>query len=211
MEKPLSLTLLYTGGLRGDLRLLPRLYTFLRRLAGPDRPLLLDLGQSCAPEVWPCGVTGGRAALFVLDAMGCHAASVAGLLNAENRARLEGQLKLFMVDERHFWRCSVRPWHEARVTAALAPTDPTMALQILLHPAPATQLEGGALHLAGVRAGQVGRVRLELAGGRAALLEHEILDMPSNTPPEPTIAGTVDFVEDEARYYEKTGGSGRDM
>ena len=32
MEKPLSLSLLYTANLRGDIALLPQLFTFLQRL-----------------------------------------------------------------------------------------------------------------------------------------------------------------------------------
>ena len=92
METPL--TILYTHDLRGDLDALPRLYSFLRQLKAhyaseevvqvcaldpaqpPGRILLLDLGESCAPEVWHCQVSGGRSTLVVLDGMGYDAARV---------------------------------------------------------------------------------------------------------------------------------------
>ena len=65
-----DLNFLYTSHLRGDLDLLPRLYTFLaglqRRRAG--RTLKVDAGYACDVSAWHCAQTGGRSALLVLDA-----------------------------------------------------------------------------------------------------------------------------------------------
>ncbi len=95
----MNLSILYTANIRGDLALLPRLYTFLKSLQAdlrqfapedesevmlcavqprPVQTLLLDLGDSCAPDVWHCAATGGRSTLIALDAMGYHAANVTG-------------------------------------------------------------------------------------------------------------------------------------
>src|SRR5215469_5357793 len=69
------LTILYIACLRGRLEALPRLYTLLKHeratVRGPS--ITLDLGESCAPDVWLCGVTGGRAALVAMDSMGFDA------------------------------------------------------------------------------------------------------------------------------------------
>ncbi len=111
METPL--TILYTYGLRGDLDVLPKLYSFLRQLQAhyreevvpvcsldpaqaPGRVLLLDLGDSCAAEVWHCEVTGGRSTLVVLDGMGYDAARVDEA--AVKRAKLGGGVRIALVD-----------------------------------------------------------------------------------------------------------------
>src|SRR5689334_10902814 len=117
MEK--SLTILYTANIRGDLELLPRLYTLIRQLKAQPivdedevmlcaieplarRTLLLDLGNSCAPDVWHCVETEGRSTLLVMDAMGYHATNVSGILTRESRAKLDANfLKIALVDESH--------------------------------------------------------------------------------------------------------------
>jgi hypothetical protein len=79
LTPPAALTVLYTARLRGEIERLPWLYTFLRDLrarAEGAAVLLLDLGDSCAPGVWHCEVTGGRSMWVALDGMGYHAANV---------------------------------------------------------------------------------------------------------------------------------------
>ena len=94
------LTVLYTHNLRGDLDLLPRLYTLLQRLrsAAPGPCVLVDLGASCVPDVWPCNVTGGRSTLFVLDAMNYQAARVSDVLSPESLEQLAPQTMMALVD-----------------------------------------------------------------------------------------------------------------
>ena len=105
MAKPLSV--FYTAHIGGDLALLPRLHTFLTRLMA-DRErlstLLLDLGASCSGGVWHCRATGGRSVLHALDAMGYHAANVAGQLHPAQHMQLAGQVTLGLVDAAHDWR-----------------------------------------------------------------------------------------------------------
>lgn len=74
MELP-PITILYTVGLRGELRILPYLFTLIRAqmAAAPGPTVLADLGESCRMD-WPiCAATEGRAALVALDGMGYDA------------------------------------------------------------------------------------------------------------------------------------------
>src|SRR5437868_4352131 len=68
-------TLLYTAALGGRLQLLPKIFTLIRQVrADATGPVLLvDLGQSCVSGSWICDVTGGRAVLVAMDAMGYDA------------------------------------------------------------------------------------------------------------------------------------------
>ncbi len=216
MEKPL--TIFYTANLRGQLDLLPRLHTFLRQLkAQPVEDdstvmlcavepvqrqfLLLDLGAACSEDMWHCAVTGGRSALIVMDAMGYQAANVSGYLTDEGRSRLDANLlQLALIDETQDWNHA-----EITVTANADLTDRPHALTIVAVPGERTHLEGRVLHLRAVESGQVGVVHLNSTDGNGtlAISGYTILDLPANTPPDPTITATVDFVLSEARLFQK--------
>lgn len=204
MEKPLSLTLLYSAGIGGDLALLPRMHTFLQRLkpAEGQGALLLDLGGTCADSVWHCRATGGRSTLIVLDGMGYHAANVEGALDAENRDKLAGQVTLALVDATRDWRYRVPPVSDPGIIATLRPRESAARLQIALTPAPETRLAGNVLRLGEVSAGQVGQVLVDLRGS-PRIVSASAHTMPADTPPNPSIAGAVEFVEAEARYFAK--------
>lgn len=204
MEKPLSLTLLYTANIAGDLALLPRLFTFLQGLqAAVDQPaLLLDLGESCADDVWHCQETGGRSTLIVLDGMGYHVANVAGLLAREARDTLGEQVTLGLVDEEKAWLDQATPYSAASIRVALRPGDDRACLEVIPAPAATTRVEGRTVYLAGVCAGQVGEAVVDLRG-EPTLAAARIHQMPPDTPPNPSIAATVEFVEAEARYFAK--------
>ncbi|MFQ3567002.1 MAG: hypothetical protein SNJ59_08370 [Aggregatilineales bacterium] len=193
METPL--TILYTSRLRGDLALLPRLYTFLRALREQhvDRSLLLDLGESCDPSVWPCHLTGGRSTLIALDAMGYDAANVEGVLAPELREALLPSVRLALVDRDHPWPCG-----EWTVCVGVMPTP-----HINLMPAGCVSIEGEGVRLAAVEAGQVGSVALWRSSGGVTVTAVQVLDLPPKTPPDSTIAGVVDFITAEARYLQK--------
>ncbi len=200
METSLSLTLLYTAGIAGDLALLPRLHTFIDRLSSTcDLTLMLDLGAACSPDVWHCRATGGRSSLVVLDGMGYHAANVQGALSPMDRAKLAEQVSLALVDQRNDW--VYQPPDCDSVVFTLKPMQRSGRLQVALQPATDTRLEGGVLSLTAVRKGQVGAVTLDLKA-RPCLIEARIHDMPRGTPPNPSIAGAVDFVLAEARLYQ---------
>ena len=206
MDEPLRLTLLYTANIAGDLALLPRLHTFLQRLRPPEllHSLLLDLGGACSDAVWHCRETGGRSTLIVLDGMGYHAANVAGALDREGRDQLAGQVTMGLVDTGRDWLHQAPPLGNRLIRVTLRPRDETR-LQVIMRPAVSTRVEGNVVYLAGVGAGQVGAAVVDL-GSEPALASARIHDLPPETPPNPSIAGTVEFVEAEARLLAKKRG-----
>lgn len=196
MEK--SLTVLYTAGLRGDLALLPRLFTFIRRLKAQEsgRILLIDAGDACDPAVWHCAVTGGRSMLIALDGMGYDAAHAA--LSDEDRARLGDSVRMAVVDGAH-------PTHVGEI-ALSEERDPSAVLSVLLPVRMKTILEGDVLMLGRVYAGEVGRLRLTSDAASPFRLTSEVLTLAAETPPDPTIAGVIDFIQREADYARRRKG-----
>ena len=199
MEAPL--TILYSHRLRGDLALLPRLYTYLRRLraehAAGTPSLLIDLGESCAPEAFPCALTGGRSTLIALDAMGYDAALVSGWLSDEDRTRLEsGHLRMTLIDEAHSLTVPGCTVALERPAGAALWIDPT--------PAQTTHLHDHALRLMALAQGEIGLARLagDDAGG-LRLAAAQVFTLPPETAPDPTIAGVVEFILSEAHYMQR--------
>ena len=204
MEAPLSLRLLYTSNLRGDIALLPRLYTFLQRLKTGDSrdTLLLDLGNACNDLVWHCQQTGGRSMLIVLDGMGYHAANIDGALDALNRERLAKQVTLALVDRTNDWRLRLQAKDDRYITATVNPNEDAPSLQVCLAPAEDCHVDGNVLYLRELQNGQVGSVIFDI-GKSPRILAATIRDLPPDTPPNPSIAGAVEFVESEARLFQK--------
>lgn len=199
------LTIFYTYNLRGDLARLPRLHTFFlqqrQRFAIP--PLLIDLGNSCVPDVWHCSTTEGRSTLIVLDAMGYHAATVIGVVEEAKRDDLRSSLSLGLLDERRSWRYNVPPMQDADLVVA-AVAVPALKLCIVAAPAAETSLENRVLMLESSQNDAIGMVQVDVS--TQTILHREMLSLPSGLKPDPTISATVDFVEDEARFYQKKRG-----
>lgn len=214
-----SLSVLYTANIAGNLSLLPALHTFIRQIKAqpiedeatvricaseqlPQRYLLVDIGGACTADVWHCDVTGGRSTLMVMDAMGYQAVNSSAYLNDESRVRLADSLmQLVAVDSDH-------PWSDEDVLITVGMSSPSHAkqgLQLDLAPAPSVQFEQGVLRLAEVQQGQVGMVRVGSidGNGQLGILGRAIFTMPPQTHPDPTIAGTVDFVLSEADFYQR--------
>jgi hypothetical protein len=222
----LNLSILYTANIRGDLELLPRLHTFIKSLNQdiarfrPEdeadvmlcavqppsvRTLLLDLGDSCADDVWHCAATGGRSTLIALDAMGYHAANVNGILSAEGRAKLtDNVMGMALVDGEHVWTDGdlVITHADGEVLSATNPYN----LHIVLAPANRTRLALNTLNLGGVERGQVGTAYIGGMNSDPTLLADAIFDLPSSALPDPTISAAVQFVTNEARRYVRKGG-----
>lgn len=199
---PQEFTILYTANLRGRLERLPRLFTFLQRLKQEHDPgtLLLDLGYACAPDVWHCAATEGRSTLVVLDAMGYHAVNTGDFLNEAQRSRIQQQLTTGLVDAQHVWRYRVPPLDDPEILVANQP-NPALKLCIIAAPAAETTLEQGLLHLQTVDEATVGLVRVDLQAMRC--IQQERLSLPKQIRPDATIAATVEFVTDEAKFYQK--------
>ena len=199
MEAPLTLRILYTYNIRGNLAWLPRLYTVLAAHSHDDiidRTVKVDLGEACAGHVWHCAETDGRSALLALDAMGFAAARVS--LSPASRERLVGNaLAIAPVDEAH-------PHQDGalRYTAALTPPPPECRLQIALVPAEETRLDEGALSLATVAPPNFGVVDVFIPQmGVPIIRTAQQVAVAADTPPNPSIVAAVDFIEAEARYY----------
>ena len=198
-----SLHILYTHNIRGNLTLLPRLYTFIQSVKMP-RTLLLDLGNSCEASVWHCAATGGRSTAVVLDGMGFHAANVQGLLTTEARMKLKGVTSMHPVDDRSPWRYHMPPERDEGIIISSVLT-PALRLCILLAASEATTLKDRLLTLQSIdtgEKGEIGSVHVNLQQDHS-LNNFEILTMPPNTKPDISITAAVEFVEDEARYYQK--------
>jgi hypothetical protein len=171
----------------------------------PGRVLLLDLGDSCAPDVWHCQVSGGRSTLVMLDGMGYEAARADGA--AELQAKMGEGVRLALVDE-----AAPREIEGVLMTAGNDrggfQTRP-YNLVIDLTPADETRLDGDRLALARLDSPEkVGVAQLTQIIGRWMLTNREIHELPRRIAPDPTIAASVDFVLSEARYAQKRRASG---
>jgi hypothetical protein len=60
------------------------------------------------------------------------------------------------------------------------------------------------LHLAEVQGGQVGVVHLSLSNTQPRINSHTFFDLPPDTLPDATIAGTVEFILSEAQLYQRS-------
>lgn len=185
--------------------MLPRLYTFIQTLKPEKRQgtLFLDLGNACADDVWHCNITRGRSTLIVLDGMGFYCVNIDGALDPMNRAKTEEVVTMGLVDQSHDWTYHIPPVTDPSIRVAVNPiVDEILRLQIDLTPADTTYIEHGILRLADVSAGQVGVVTVDLQG-TATITSTAVHDLPAGTPPNPTIVASVEFVESEARYFQK--------
>lgn len=215
-----ALTVLYTAQLRGHLDRLPRLFSLIQRVRGTtsDPVLLVDLGGSCDPQVWECAATGGRATLFVLDAMGYDLAC----LSPEDSARLTDNALHKLVARVNMPVCGPARTglpgyvtHQAgalRVTlaAAAVPLDVLPATtDVVVTPAakgtPA-KLSGRHLYLPSVAGDRLGTARLifgDLDGSRqpVAVQAYEEAITP-DLRVDATVAAAVSFVRDEVRQYQ---------
>ncbi len=225
MSNPLHI--LYTSNLRGDLDLLPRVHNFLRYLKSlpvddegdvmicavqPQTPsvYLLDLGNTCAPDVWHCSATDGRSTLIALDAMGYHAANVTNALSPESRSRLrDNLLGMALVDGENDWQNNGITFTSGFTKNLFSPRPEgegwgrRVDFAINLTPAVFTHINANTLHLADVSAGQVGTAQVSFITGAPVLTAHSIFDVPPNSASDPTIAATVDFIRSEARFYSR--------
>lgn len=208
MEEPLSLSVLYSANLRGDIALLPQLFTFMQRLRAPEKPgsLILDLGNACDEAAPHCRQTGGRSMLVALDGMGYHAANIEGALDASIRKQVAAQVTMALVDEAKDWRYRLPPLEDASIRLTLKPNSAPARLQICLAPAERTHMDGNILFLGDVCAGQVGSVSVDLRPS-PRVTRSAIQDLPPDTPPNPGMTSAIEFIASEARLFQSRSGS----
>jgi hypothetical protein len=195
METSLNLRLLYTYDLQGDIELSPRLYSFIRALKNDSPPniktLLLDLGNSCDPDVWHCERTGGRSMLLAMDAMGYDAANVVGSLSPAVYVKATEQVSVTFIDADHSHNVE-----NIAISALPINAHRDNGVNIILAPSGETRFEDNRVFFAPVEKGQIGDAQLINHA-----FEWTVHAMPANMPPDPTIAGAVEFILGEARYY----------
>jgi hypothetical protein len=205
-----SVTLLATAHLHGDLARLPRLFTLIQRerAAAGGVSFLLDLGDSCALDVWLCRATQGRAPLMVLDAMGYDAALVGGPEAVP--IPVPSLLRL-----RELITMPVIPWGRA---ASLTRKGITLGLAtgeaVLPGDRPGFRVDrsSDALPESGAATVMLGDVppghlaRVDVAWPDWTVTAARLVALAPDTPPDPTILATVEFVQDEARDYARRQG-----
>ncbi len=191
-----NLTILYTQELRGDIGALPRLASLIQRArAESGRVVCVDLGGACDPSAWHCDVTGGRSMLAALDGCG-YAAAHTDNLTSDARAVLDRAiLSMQMVDDSHPARVGAMAYLTTRES------DPSADLSLYLRPAESTGFEGALLKLERVPRLHLGIVKVDTASQE--ILSREVIPLTSETRPDATISGMVDFILSEARLYQK--------
>jgi hypothetical protein len=215
-------SLFYTVALKGDLALLPRLFTFLSRERATVRglSLLVDMGCACAPEAWICQATAGRGMLVAMDGMGYDAFHV-GVRDPLYQVPyiVEGLQRLIVT------RFAAGPWsvrlnrqgvlvgfangtQMARAAADLPDVDLLIGLRYTDHAVMQAEWRAPQRWLlfdCGDGQTQVGRLDLTLLPEPPYInvQGHTALTMPEGTPPDPTISGVIEFVQSEARYAEQ--------
>lgn len=198
METSPIITFLLTQNLRGDLRFLPRLGRILwQKRRDEQRTYTFDLGGACAPEAWHCEATDGRSMLIALDGLNYAAANVEGL-TLDSRMSLHRTLMgMRLIDSMnpaelpYVALAAVKPAQSAdpdRLTAVLAPTE--------------ARLVDGILEFPPVPRYQVASMRV-VTGPAPEIDSLEFFDVPDDTPPDGTLSGMVDFIESEARMYQR--------
>ncbi|NPV67750.1 MAG: hypothetical protein HPY64_11440 [Anaerolineae bacterium] len=230
-----EITLLYTARLAGRLDLLPRLFGSIQaaRAASAGPVILLDLGGSCHPAAWECAATEGRAALFVLEAMGYDLAC----LSVDDCQRMSPGAAQRLQEATHLPICGavelglppvVTVEAGGQRIACQSPAAPQAAvppgISLLIRPDEAGQaprLESAARTLwLPLPDGALGAVAVSLAqddAGRwkpVAIAQLPVVAVPERA--DPVIAATVAFVREEARLYrrrleqpQETGQGGR--
>ncbi|MBI5957822.1 MAG: hypothetical protein HY866_03740 [Chloroflexi bacterium] len=200
-----TITVLTTANLKGDLSLLPRLFTLIQqeRRASSGLVLLFDLGDTCALEAWICHATQGRAPFLVLDGMGYDAAVIGGPeqvpIPPSSLGRLAGQMVMPFAIWNRVLRLAKRG-----ITFHLAPGNPPLPE---ISPVIRVDRSTAALPGVGESSLMLGDVspehlaRVDLSWPEWTVQAAKLVPVQPNTPPDPTILTLVEFVENEARGY----------
>ncbi|MCC7206993.1 MAG: hypothetical protein IT323_06780 [Anaerolineae bacterium] len=225
IERARHVSILYSASLNGQIDLLPRLFTQLkheRASADPARAVVLvDLGQSCRADAPPCALTGGRAMLVAMDAMGYDAFHIGALDMLYAQPALVAQLRNIVMT-----RFAAGPWYvdvkrrdalirlvnAQQLDPAAVPGDEDADLVVGLRLADAeairTEYTGRErlLWLQGAASDAhdrptLGRVDVTLTPDAPFITLDSSTRLPSEGQyaPDPTISGVVDFVLSEAR------------
>ncbi|MBX3062052.1 MAG: hypothetical protein KF726_03695 [Anaerolineae bacterium] len=220
IETPTAVTILYTAALHGDLALLPRLFTLIKReRASAEINLLVDLGRSCATGSWICESTNGRGMLVAMDALGYDAFHIGTLDILYAYPALVQQIQQVITTP-----LAAGPWSATATRRGLTfsivnaaaprkqsdPADLIVALRLSKQSVIEASAENGQrlLLLDGGLPDDpplVGRIDLLLLPDAPYLeiTSHARLKLSPDLLPDPTVSGVIEFVESEARWAEK--------
>jgi hypothetical protein len=207
---PSQLTLLYTAHLADHLAALPRLFTLIQseRRAAPGPVFVLDLGDSCSPQSWICRATQGRAGLMILDGMGFDAAVIGGRervpIPAASLQRLRDRLVMPLIEWHTLRELSKRDVRLAIVTGDAALPPGMHGFRVDRTKTGLARGGDGEVVVGDVPGGALGRV---IVTWPAWTVESaDVLELPGETPPDPTIAAIMELVEHEARLFAQQQG-----
>lgn len=177
--------LFVTGHCEGDLGYLPRLHTALQQRITQlgSKAYRIDAGRAWSAASWICQATENRAPYIILDAMGFDIAFADGL-RADGFEKLEDQLMMRLADPNQLAQL------ETPIAELLLRVDESSVQ---------AQISDGVLSLPIPAFGQI----LQLGFVGATIQQQDILTVEPSTLPDATIAGTIEFVMSEARYYQK--------
>lgn len=193
-------SLLFTQNLHGDLRFLPRLSRLLMELRIEDRrSYTVDLGNFCAPEVWHCKATEGRSMLIALDGLNYSAANVEGLAEHVRLQLSRSLVSLKAVS------AGDTAWIERVALVTAVPETPIAGAEmtLVIKPRLEARVTGTTIEFPAIERHRIGRLRIRIDSAPFELVSVEMFDVPAMTPPDPVISGMIDFIEGEARHYQK--------
>lgn len=213
----LPVTIFYTVSLRGELRLLPYLFSHIKqqRATTAGVTLLVDLGESCRMD-WPiCRLTEGRALLVAMDSMGYDAYHLPPdepmMADMTTQAKLRNTVLGAVLGVGESKIVTKKIAEEQYIQVRLAGGDippeslPEMPLTIQLHrglPLASRVIDPTTVLIEDQRQDRIsplGRVDLRLNRERqeVELLDVQRLPIPTGIMPEPSISSVVEFVESE--------------
>jgi hypothetical protein len=183
----MQIDVLVTANIQGNLDSLPRLYTALRRIkdSAPGTVLLMDVGRAWSANSWICQMTENRAPYIALDAMGYDAAFVDGLSPTEfDKVNAQVQTQLVVSGVQFNFVLDA-------VGLSFVPDES----------ASEATMQSARVRLPMPSQGTIHHLRLDVIGQTIA--QQHTIPIDATILPDPTIAGAVDFIVSEARYYQK--------
>ena len=220
----LRVTVLYTVSLRGELRLLPYLFSHIKqqRATATGITLLVDLGETCRMD-WPiCRLTEGRALLVAMDGMGydafCLSPGEPLLTDTVYQSRLRntvvgavlapGEIRTFTK------KIAEEQYLQIRIGGGADPFPPApdAALTVQLQrgqPLASRVLDPHTVLIEDMREDKIpalGRVDLRINSGQVELSDARRLPIPAGIMPDPSISSVIEFVESEVQLAARNKG-----
>ncbi len=200
-----TVTLLYTANIKGNLHLLPRLFTLIQQQhrAAKGPVFLFDVGDTCARESWVCQATHGRAPFLVLDSMGYDGAIIGGGEEVPIPPSALRQLAGDMLMKAIIWD-RAKPVTRHGITLTVAPgraevpddAGPVIRVDRTSSALPTPGDSPPVLR--DVTQGAI--VAITMTWPAWTVAAAQVFTISERTPVDPTIAAVVELVESEARH-----------